>query len=167
MNFATEQFIALVRKIEASLRGIRESLNKQHNTADDSDSAQQPQCVPRPMSVSISESIEVHKSTEAQKAETDYQTKMLFWQRLTFWVLLIYAAATWLMYCANKNAAIAAKSSADTARDALVLVNRPWLVSADLKGSQFSRFRCEPESLPVVAGHTNASAAIGNKQSRL
>ena len=41
------------------------------------------------------------------------------------------------------------------------------IVSADLKGSQFSRFRCEPERLPVVAGHTNAAAAIGNKQSRL
>ena len=40
-------------------------------------------------------------------------------------------------------------------------------VSADLRGSQFSRFRCEPESLPVVAEHTNASAAVGNKQSRL
>jgi hypothetical protein len=33
-------------------------------------------------------------------------------------------------------------------------------VSADLKGSQFSRFRCEPESLPVVVEHTNAAAAV-------
>ncbi len=39
-------------------------------------------------------------------------------------------------------------------------------VSADLKGSQFSRFRCEPESLPVVAEHTNAAAAVEDKQSR-
>jgi hypothetical protein len=34
------------------------------------------------------------------------------------------------------------------------------IVSADLKGSQFSRFRCEPESLPVVVEHTNAAAAV-------
>ena len=33
-------------------------------------------------------------------------------------------------------------------------------VSADLKGSQFSRCRGEPESLPVVAEHTNAAAAV-------
>jgi hypothetical protein len=39
------------------------------------------------------------------------------------------------------------------------------IVSADLKGSQFSRFRCEPESLPEVAEHTNAAAAVRNKQS--
>jgi hypothetical protein len=39
-------------------------------------------------------------------------------------------------------------------------------VSADLKGSQFSRFRGEPESLPVVAEHTNAAAAVEDKQSR-
>ena len=36
----------------------------------------------------------------------------------------------------------------------------PQNVSADLKGSQFSRFRCEPESLPVVVEHTNAAAAV-------
>jgi hypothetical protein len=40
-------------------------------------------------------------------------------------------------------------------------------VSADLKGSQFSRFGCEPESLSVVAEHTNAAAAVEDKQSRL
>jgi NADPH:quinone reductase-like Zn-dependent oxidoreductase len=40
-------------------------------------------------------------------------------------------------------------------------------VSADLKGSQFSRCRGEPESLPVVAEHTNAAAAVGDRQSRL
>jgi RNA polymerase sigma-70 factor, ECF subfamily len=40
-------------------------------------------------------------------------------------------------------------------------------VSADLEGSQFSRFRGEPESLPVVAEHTNAAAAVEDKQSRL
>jgi hypothetical protein len=40
-------------------------------------------------------------------------------------------------------------------------------VSADLKGSQFSRFRGEPQSLPVVAEHTNAAAAVEDKQSRL
>jgi hypothetical protein len=40
-----------------------------------------------------------------------------------------------------------------------------WPVSADLKGSQFSRFGCEPESSPMVAGDTNASAAVGDKQS--
>ena len=34
------------------------------------------------------------------------------------------------------------------------------VVSADLKGSQFSRFRGEPESLPVVAEHTNTTAAV-------
>jgi hypothetical protein len=34
------------------------------------------------------------------------------------------------------------------------------IVSADLKGSQFSRCRGEPESLPVVAEHTNAAAAV-------
>ena len=31
-------------------------------------------------------------------------------------------------------------------------------VSADLKGSQVSRFRGEPKSLPVVAEHTNETA---------
>jgi hypothetical protein len=36
-------------------------------------------------------------------------------------------------------------------------------VSADLKGSQFSRFRGEPQSLPVVAEHTNAAAAVEDK----
>jgi hypothetical protein len=36
-------------------------------------------------------------------------------------------------------------------------------VSADLKGSQFSRFRGEPESLPVVAEHTNTTAAVEDK----
>ena len=40
-------------------------------------------------------------------------------------------------------------------------------VSADLKGSQFSRFGCEPESLPVVAEDTNVAAAVEDKQSRL
>ena len=40
-------------------------------------------------------------------------------------------------------------------------------VSADLKGGQFSRCRGEPESLPVVAEHTNAAAAVGDRQSRL
>ncbi len=40
-------------------------------------------------------------------------------------------------------------------------------VSADLKGSQSSWFRGEPESLPVVAEHTNAAAAVEDKQSRL
>ena len=39
-------------------------------------------------------------------------------------------------------------------------------VSADLKGSQCGRFRCEPESLPVVAEQTNAAAAVRNQQSR-
>jgi hypothetical protein len=39
-------------------------------------------------------------------------------------------------------------------------------VSADLKGSQLGRFRGEPESSPVMAGHTDASAAVGDKQSR-
>jgi hypothetical protein len=34
------------------------------------------------------------------------------------------------------------------------------MFSADLKGSQFSRFRGEPESLPVVAEHTNTTAAV-------
>ncbi len=41
-----------------------------------------------------------------------------------------------------------------------------FTVSADLRGSQFSRFGCEPESSAVVAGHTNASAAVENRQSR-
>src|SRR4029077_12881263 len=36
----------------------------------------------------------------------------------------------------------------------------PANVSVGLKGSQFSRFRCEPESLPMVAEHTNAAAAV-------
>jgi hypothetical protein len=40
-------------------------------------------------------------------------------------------------------------------------------VSADLKGSQFSRFRDEPESLTVIAEHTDAAAAVEDKQSRL
>jgi hypothetical protein len=40
-------------------------------------------------------------------------------------------------------------------------------VSADLKKSESSRFRCAPESLPVVAEHTNSAAAVRNKQSRL
>jgi hypothetical protein len=46
-------------------------------------------------------------------------------------------------------------------------VDRKLAVSADLKGSQFSRFRCEPESLPMVAEHTDAAAAVEDKQSRL
>jgi Na+/H+-translocating membrane pyrophosphatase len=33
-------------------------------------------------------------------------------------------------------------------------------VSADLKGSQFGRFRWEPVRLPAAAGHTNASTAV-------
>jgi hypothetical protein len=40
---------------------------------------------------------------------------------------------------------------------------RPRGVSADLKGSQFSRFRGERESLPVVAEHTNTAAAVEDK----
>ena len=36
-----------------------------------------------------------------------------------------------------------------------------YVVSADLKGSQSGRFGCEPESWLMVAGHTNASAAVG------
>ena len=44
---------------------------------------------------------------------------------------------------------------------------RTETVSADLKGSQSGRFRCEPESLPVVAEQTNAAAAVRNEQSRL
>ena len=44
----------------------------------------------------------------------------------------------------------------------LVSASRPPVpdVSADVKGSQFSRFGCEPESLPVIAEHTNAAAAV-------
>jgi hypothetical protein len=34
------------------------------------------------------------------------------------------------------------------------------IVSADLKGSQFGRFRWEPVRLPAAAGHTNASTAV-------
>jgi hypothetical protein len=36
----------------------------------------------------------------------------------------------------------------------------PRIVSADLKGSQFGRFRWEPVRLPAAAGHTNASTAV-------
>jgi hypothetical protein len=49
------------------------------------------------------------------------------------------------------------------------LPGQPWNctdVSADLKGSQSRRFGWEPESWPMVAGHTNAPAAVGNRQSR-
>jgi hypothetical protein len=46
-------------------------------------------------------------------------------------------------------------------------VNLTIDVSADLKGSQFSRFGCEPESLAMAAGHTNTSAAVEDRQSRL
>jgi hypothetical protein len=42
-------------------------------------------------------------------------------------VLIVYTVFTGLMWCANKRAADAAKSAADTARDALKMVNRPWL----------------------------------------
>jgi hypothetical protein len=42
-------------------------------------------------------------------------------------VLVVYTIFTGLMYCANKKAADAAKSAADTARDALVKSNRPWV----------------------------------------
>ena len=59
------------------------------------------------------------------------------------------------------NAALGARNE----RGTLYVTRNP--VSADLKGSQFSRFRCEPESLPVVAEQTNAAAAVRNKQSRL
>ncbi len=42
-------------------------------------------------------------------------------------VLCVYAAYTIKIYCANKKAADAAKSSADTAHDALVRSSRPWI----------------------------------------
>jgi hypothetical protein len=44
------------------------------------------------------------------------------------------------------------------------LAGNDLFVSADLKGSQSGRFGCEPESWPMVAGDTNASAAVGNQQ---
>jgi hypothetical protein len=44
-----------------------------------------------------------------------------------FCVLVVYAIFTGLMYCANKKAADAAKSAADTAHDSLVLSERPWI----------------------------------------
>jgi hypothetical protein len=42
-------------------------------------------------------------------------------------VLCVYTVATIAIWCANKNAADAAKTAADTARDALVIGNRPWI----------------------------------------
>src|ERR1035441_4983864 len=46
---------------------------------------------------------------------------------VTLGVLVIYALITLLMYCANKKAAEAAKSAADTAAAGLELAQRPWL----------------------------------------
>jgi hypothetical protein len=42
-------------------------------------------------------------------------------------VLIVYTVATMAIWCANKNAADAAKSAADTAHAALVKGNRPWV----------------------------------------
>jgi hypothetical protein len=61
----------------------------------------------------------------------------------------------------------AIKRSSSCFRDCHDVLRKDAVVSADSKGGQFSRFGCEPESLAMAAGHTNTSAAVEDRQSRL
>jgi hypothetical protein len=84
--------------------------------------------------VNLPERIEIRKENSEKKATETYQSRTLFVQRATLVAIVIYAILTAFIYCANKKAAEAAKSAADTARDSLVRGNRPWLgVAGNIK----------------------------------
>jgi hypothetical protein len=70
-------------------------------------------------------------------------------------VLCVYAAYTIKIYCANKKAADAAKSAADTAHDALVMVNRPWI------GLESNMMAQEPVKISRDGNNTRLDSKVG------
>jgi hypothetical protein len=85
--------------------------------------------------------------TDEQKAD---QKKRKTRESIKFWselfgliVLVVYAVATIAIWCANKNAADAAKNAADVARDTLLRSQRPWVGLAGPINPQ--RFQLNPE----------------------
>jgi hypothetical protein len=81
--------------------------------------------------IDLSENLRTQQHAE-QIERTTHSDKQLFWARFTFWGLVAYTTITGLMYCANKKAAEAAKQSADTARDALVVSERAFVAFSGL-----------------------------------
>src|ERR1035438_1237169 len=81
---------------------------------------------------------------------------------LVFAVLAIYTVFTGFMYCANKKAADAAKSAADTAAKQFETSERPW-VDADIRLDGPLSFNVNGANLPLVfqllnSGHSAALA---------
>lgn len=81
--------------------------------------------------------IQISFSDEDKKESRAHQEQLYALQKslkraawLTFWAVFIYAAITLAVWHATNKAADAAKESADTARDALIVSERPWITVA-------------------------------------
>jgi len=76
--------------------------------------------------VSRSPSFEEQHRAE-RKEDSAHQGKNYVVSLITLVSIIIYAFLTFLMYCATKDSADAAKSAADSTRQALIASNRAWI----------------------------------------
>lgn len=68
-----------------------------------------------------------HEHNTERTQDNAREKKKFVVEIATLFVVAIYAGLTWYQGCSTKKAADAAKNSADTAHDALVIGERPWI----------------------------------------
>jgi hypothetical protein len=73
---------------------------------------------------------------EYKTANTDSNTrndKQLFWAKVSAGLIFVYAGLTFWQGCSTQRAADAAKHSAETTREAMILDQRPWVYADNVE----------------------------------
>jgi hypothetical protein len=133
MDTIPRQFLELARKAYGDLTAFLDKQKRQSEAVTEYCEAHKQPTGPRsPLAVVVHSELQIpEKIIQQYKAEQD---KAYGLQRRSYWVglatliaLVVYTIFTGLMYRADRDAADAAKSAAETAKTTLIASNRPWL----------------------------------------
>lgn len=123
----TRRLIKSLESLLSEVSKITDVLREQVESSKETKALQEAHRNSGPLVIKVAESVETHKSSADKKEDASYQRRILFWQKVTFIVLFVYALVSVFIWRSNKKAADAAKSAADTAHNALILNQRPWI----------------------------------------
>jgi hypothetical protein len=163
MDDITRQFLAVIRKIKTDIDGALEELRSIHETNDpgyekyDPNGGRETSKV-ESLTATIKGFQEMRDSNEAKKYALDHRRYRLEWKgyrvsRGTAVFLLIYTIITGLIAIYSIRSANAAKESSDTAKQTMILSQRPWLGKETVLGLKISIVNTN-----VVAGELDFTA---------
>ena len=123
----------------AYLLGILSALNSKYHNADRNSYSSNSPCQKTPLDKPISVMCVPPTESDEERAKKEKKERrktIMFWVEIVSAIILFgYLGVTILIWCANKQAAKAAKEAADTAHDTLIISERPWMsASIELLG---------------------------------